>query len=95
MGSGRVRVDVEGYARVDASEGSTLLEACESASVPIDAACGGFAACSSCRVEVIEGADHLSPCSPEEEPFLDLPSQRLACQARLLGSVSVRLSPGA
>ncbi len=60
----------------------------------MDSACGGFACCNSCRVEVLSGA--LSPLLPEEEPFLDAPAQRLGCQARLLGGlVAVRLAPGA
>jgi adenylate cyclase len=91
----RVTVSVEGYARSEAEAGWTLLEVCEAASIPMDSACGGFAACNSCRVEVVEGADQLSPELPEEEPFLDAADQRLGCQARVWGDVAVRLAPGA
>ena len=85
-----------GYAWVDgAPVGPTLLEACEGADVPMESACGGFAACNSCRVEVIRGAEGLSPRQPEEEAFLDAPTQRLGCQARVGGDVVVRLAPGA
>lgn len=92
---GRVELRVEGYAVASADEGATLLEACEAAGIPIDSACGGFAACNSCRVDVVAGEDHLSARLPEEDPFLDRDGQRLACQARLRGPVAIRLAPGA
>jgi adenylate cyclase len=86
---------VEGYPPARAPIGATLLEACEASGIPMDSACGGFAACNSCRVEVLEGGDHLSPRVTEEDPFLDGPDQRLGCQARILGDLSMRLAPGA
>lgn len=86
-------VQVEGHgapfeARVDA----TLLEVCEDHGVAIEAACGGFAACNTCRVRVIVG--ELSPKDDAEDPFLDAPDQRLACQARVVADVVVALDPG-
>lgn len=88
-------MSVEGFPLSEAEAGRTLLEVCEGASIPMDSACGGFAACNSCRVEVVTGGDRLSPESPEEEPFLDAAGQRLGCQARVWGDVIVRLAPGA
>ncbi len=73
---------------------STLLEVCEEHGVDMECACGGFACCNSCRVEVIEGAQNLSTVEEDELPFLDGIHQRLGCQARLLGPVSLRLDPG-
>lgn len=90
-----IEVEVEGYGVVRAAAGATLLEVCEANGIPMDSACGGFAACNSCRVAVISGADGLTPCVPEEEPFLDAPDQRLGCQSRVQGRVSLRLAPGA
>ena len=49
--------------------------------------------CNTCRVRVVDGS--LSDCDPVEEPFLDAANQRLACQARIVGAVSVVLEPGA
>lgn len=87
------RLTVEGFDPVDAPPDSTLLEACDAAGIPMETACGGFAACNSCRVEVLSGT--LSEVDPLEEPFLDLPTHRLGCQARLeAGDVAVRLDPG-
>jgi ferredoxin len=88
-----VRLEVAGYGIYELAPGGSLLEACEAVGVPMLAECGGFAACCSCRVAVLGGAG-LSPIVDEEEPFLDRDDQRLACQARLIGDVSVRLDPG-
>jgi adenylate cyclase len=73
--------------------GASLLEVCDAHGLPMETACGGFAACNSCRVRVIAG--ELSPLDPSEDPFLDRPDQRLGCQARLLESdVVLALEPG-
>ena len=91
------QVQVDGFGTLEARAGSTLLEVCESANVPMASACGGFAACNSCRVEVLAGGEGLSERLSEEDVFLDASTQRLGCQARVLpgASVSVRLAPGA
>lgn len=77
---------------VDAPVGRTLLEVCDDAGLLMETACGGFAACNSCRVRVIDGV--LSPTEEVEEPFLDSPDHRLGCQARIVGDVRVRSAPG-
>lgn len=78
--------------RLEAAVGVRLLDLCEENGVPMDAACGGFAACNTCRVKVLYGA--LSPVEEVEEPFLDRPDQRLACQAFVVGDVTLDLDPG-
>jgi ferredoxin len=90
-----VRVRVEGGPDLVVPPGSSLLDVLEGGGLPVEAACGGFACCNTCRVEVLDAAAGLSPRLPEEEPFLDTERQRLACQATVLGDVSVRLAPGA
>ncbi len=77
---------------VEAPLDATLLEVCDAHGLPMETACGGFAACNSCRVRVIAG--DLSPLEDVELPFLDAPDQRLGCQARVRGDVRVRLDPG-
>lgn len=89
------RLVVVGVGEVDVAAGATLLEACDAGGLPMETECGGFAACNSCRVRVIAGADALSPVDRKERPFLDRPDQRLGCQAQLLGDVTVALDPGA
>ncbi len=85
------QVVVDGV-RVEAARGATLLEVCDAHGLPMETACGGFAACNSCRVRVLSGA--LSPVDPAETPFLDRPDHRLGCQARVAGDVAVALDPG-
>lgn len=77
---------------VEAPLDATLLQVCDDNGLPMETACGGFAACNSCRVRVISGV--LSPLEEVEEPFLDAPDQRLGCQARVVGDVVVRMDPG-
>ena len=88
------RVEVDGYDPVEAENGQTLLEVCEDHGIPMECACGGFAACNSCRVDVLAGMSALSPLREEETHFLDGDGQRLGCQAEVLGDVKVRLASG-
>ncbi len=88
------KVLVDGFPAFEVRSGTTLLEACEEGDVPMESACGGFAACNSCRVTVLEGAAGLGPLLEEEEPFLDRPEQRLGCQCIVSGDVHVALFPG-
>ncbi len=87
------RLHVEGWEPVSVELGWTLLEACEEHGIPMDSACGGFACCNACRVEVLRDGG-LSPLQAEEEPFLDAPGQRLGCQAEITGDADIRLAPG-
>ncbi|MFT6142353.1 MAG: ferredoxin [Myxococcota bacterium] len=86
-------VSVDGYESFTVDVGSCLLDACEENGVPIESACGGFAACNSCRVDVTEMSS-VSPLVEEEEAFLDSPSHRLACQCQVLSDVRLSLAPG-
>ena len=89
----RCRVTFEDLGRtVEAPVGITLLALCDAHGLPMETACGGFAACNSCRVRVVEG--ELSAMLEVEEPFLDAPGQRLGCQAEVVADVRLRLEPG-
>ena len=87
-------VEVEGFAPFEMSEDETLLEGCEEAGVPMDSACGGFAACNACRVQILAGIEHCSDRLEEELPFLDTEDQRLGCQVRVSGAIRCRLASG-
>ena len=87
---------------VEALAGQRLLDVAWAAREPLEGACEGVMACSTCHVIVDEGDFHRLPAaSEEEEDMLDLASQatrtsRLACQIVLsdeLQSLSVRI-PG-
>jgi ferredoxin len=98
MQGARVQVFVEGYPAFPGDPALSLLEACEAAGVLMNSACGGFAACNSCRVDVLSGAESLTPRVSEEDAFLDAPGQRLGCQARVRPAAAtdlrLRLAPG-
>jgi ferredoxin len=72
-------------------EGTTLLDAALSAGLPIARACGERALCGRCDLEILEGGGRLSPESADERETREriaLPAaRRLACQARVHGSV--------
>ena len=57
-------------------------------------ACGGHARCSTCRVVVLEGLEHCSPRSAEEQALAKRlhfgPTIRLACQTTISGNVKLR-----
>ncbi len=57
--------------------------------------CGGYGQCGTCIVEIVEGTDNLSPRTDFEIRKLKKKpaSYRLACQALVHGSVSVKTKP--
>ncbi|MDR1732103.1 MAG: ASKHA domain-containing protein [Synergistaceae bacterium] len=76
------------------AEGKTLLRAAQDLGVFIEAACGGDKKCGKCRVTAENGCQGaLSPVTPEETRLLSadelMAGYRLACCARITGSVSV------
>jgi adenylate cyclase len=81
---------------------TTILEASRIGRVPHASICGGRGRCTTCRVKVLAGADHLSPVGDREAKALKrigaAADVRLACQAECLGervSVLRLLDPGA
>ncbi len=75
--------------------GTTLLAAAGELDLELDHYCGGQCSCGTCRVEVVEGATSLSRITPTERVVLgheaEVAGDRLACQARILGPVTVRI----
>jgi ferredoxin len=89
---------------VEAAAGQRLLDVAWAARQPLEGACEGVMACSTCHVLVdAEDFAKLPPASEEEEDLLDLASHagrtsRLACQILLtddLKSLRVRIPPAA
>ena len=89
---------------VQAEPGQRLLDVAWAAREPLEGACEGVMACSTCHV-IVEAADfeRLPRASEEEEDLLDLAAHatrtsRLACQIILtedMKSITVRVPPGA
>ncbi len=76
----------------------SLLDVALSFGVPLQHACGGNCACTTCHVIVREGERNLSPIGELEADRLDLAvgvtlHSRLACQAVVLGDVVVEIAP--
>lgn len=67
-------------------KGHSVLEASRLAGIPHHAVCGGRGRCSTCRVRVLDGLDHLPPIAAAEQGTLTRihadPDVRLACQVR-------------
>ena len=88
---------------VEAKTGDRLLDVAWAAREPLEGACEGVMACSTCHV-IVEPADfeRLPPASEEEEDLLDLASHatrtsRLACQILItddMNVINVRIPPG-
>lgn len=73
-------------------EGKILLRAAGEMGLRVSQVCGGDGACGTCRVEVLEGWDNLTPQTPDEwSKDLEAP-YRLSCQAKLKGDVVVKVA---
>ena len=89
---------------VEAEAGQRLLDVAWAAREPLEGACEGVMACSTCHV-IVEAADFekLPAASEEEEDLLDLAAHatrtsRLACQILLtsdMQTLTVRIPPEA
>lgn len=80
----------------DVPEGMSLLEASQLIGFALPHDCGGNASCTTCRVEVLVGGEHLSEIDFDEQDLLDREAltesfHRLGCQARLYGDVMVQV----
>src|SRR5258705_7410766 len=88
-------MDVEflGEKTITVEPGQSLLKASLSAGIPHFHACGGRAKCSTCRVLVLEGNQHLNQPNDAETRLkskIGLPDAvRLACQTHVSGPVKV------
>ena len=89
---------------VTAKLGERLLDVAWDAKQPLEGACEGAMACSTCHVIVAkEDFEKLPRASEEEEDLLDLATHatrtsRLACQIMIteeLDALTVRVPPGA
>ena len=75
---------------------TTLLDAANELGFPLNHDCGGNASCTTCRIEVQQGGEHLSEIEFEEQDLLDREAlseswHRLGCQAKILGDVVVKV----
>ena len=72
--------------------GRTLLSCALAMGLRISHVCGGDGACGTCRVEVIDGWDSLTPPTPDETyKELEQP-YRLSCQSKLISDVVLKIA---
>ena len=73
-----------------------LVLALEDNGIDVLHRCGGNARCTTCRVEVVSGADTLPPMSEEEREALEEPELiakfRLSCQLHVESDLTVRVA---
>ena len=75
----------------EAQPGESILDVAIRNDVPLQHACGGFCACTTCHVLVKEGFGSLAEATDSEEDLLDRAwglstTSRLACQAKVAQS---------
>lgn len=83
----------------EAREGESILDVALNHDIPIQHACGGFCACTTCHIMVKSTDPASKPLSEMEEDELDRLEQltemkeasRLGCQARVHGDVVVEI----
>ena len=87
---------------LEADEGLVLMEIIRDAGLPIEAACGGCAACATCHVYIDESwLPQLNPMEEDEDSMLDQTfntkkNSRLSCQIPYndkLNGIKMKLAP--
>ncbi len=81
---------------LDVAVGTTVLDAALDHGIPLEHACGGFCACTTCHVEVLSGIENLSPMEEMEiERIAPVDGRtdhsRLGCQAQIRGDITLRI----
>lgn len=74
---------------VDAEEGATLLEIAQKNGIPMEAACGGNGFCATCKCRIVQGETRASPRNDREEAMGMTGNERLGCQAKVQGDLTV------
>ena len=90
------KITVENEKTFEVENGTKLVLALEDNGIDILHRCGGNARCTTCRLEILEGAETLPAMSEEEREALEEPELiekfRLSCQLRVEGDLKVRIA---
>ncbi len=81
---------------VEAQVGDTILDVALDNGIDLEHDCGGNCACTTCHVQIEEGAESVSPMEEVEDDRLGTApnrqaNSRLGCQVLVCGSVTVRV----
>jgi ferredoxin, 2Fe-2S len=93
-----VKIVIENLAQKELSDvdsSKSILNVLQSHFIDWMHACGGKGRCTTCKMIVVEGMGQLSPLTPAEIKYRSLgqlaENERMACQARALGSCMIRV----
>jgi adenylate cyclase len=82
-------IEFSGERPIPVRNDQSILDAALEAGIPHFHACGGNAECSTCRIIVLEGNEHLTPINDKEQRLRKVipfpPRIRLACQTCVTG----------
>lgn len=81
---------------IEVPKGTTVLDAAVENDIPLQHACGGYCACTTCHIHVKEGAANIAPMQEDEEDRLETRSDRtahsrLGCQSKVLGDIVIEI----
>jgi ferredoxin len=86
------KLTVEGFGTFDVSEGRRLVKAIEDNGVDVLHRCGGYAKCTTCRVEFISGEPELRTAAERDKLREKAVSGvRLYCQCLVENDMTVRV----
>lgn len=75
--------------------GASIIDVCENEETSILFGCRD-GACGACMIRVVENPNHLSKMEEHEKDFLETMAaredERLACQCKVLGDVTIEVS---
>ena len=78
---------------VEVPTDTLLFDAACRAGLPVASSCSSAAVCGKCVMQVVEGAENLSPPSEHEKKLLQRdkrqPSERISCMVRILGNCKI------
>jgi 2Fe-2S ferredoxin len=81
---------------ITVESGSGLMKALLAAGLPVASSCQGDGICAKCRIQIVEGAENLSPPNPREQILRDrlrIPREyRISCQTTVLGDIKIDAS---
>lgn len=87
------KLTIDGEGTYEVEEGRRLVNAIEECGVDIGHRCGGFARCTTCRVEFVEGEPaRITEAGRDKLNEAGLAGQvRLACQCLVMGDMELKV----
>ncbi len=87
----KINIEVEGKGTVEAESGARLVNALEAGGIDILHRCGGYAQCTTCRVEFVSGEpEKITEAEKSKLAEKGVAGIRLACQILCEGAMTVR-----